>query len=54
VVQSLFYEKSVFLRSPPKVDYPETYLEAIAKAGISGIQLFHGQLVVRGPGASLQ
>ncbi|MDB5155439.1 MAG: hypothetical protein JWR50_146 [Mucilaginibacter sp.] len=57
-------------QSPPKVDFPETYmyfiggnvskegitadLEAIAKAGFSGIQLFHGQFGGAWPGVQPQ
>jgi hypothetical protein len=63
------YDKEAFL-SPPKVYYPETWfhyiggniskegittdLEAIAKVGISGIQLFHGQFGGPWPGVEPQ
>ncbi|MDD6209217.1 MAG: glycosyl hydrolase [Bacteroidales bacterium] len=63
------YDKTAFM-SPPKVHYPQTWfhyiggnvstegitadLEAIAKAGISGIQLFHGQMGTPWPGVDPQ
>ncbi len=63
------YDKAAFL-APPKVYYPETWfhliggnvsktgitadLEAIARSGISGIQLFHGQFGGAWPGVSPQ
>lgn len=63
------YDKAAFM-SPPKVYYPETWfhliggnvskkgitadLEAIARSGISGIQLFHGQFGGPWPGVSPQ
>ncbi|HVU56468.1 MAG TPA: glycosyl hydrolase [Puia sp.] len=62
-------DKTAFM-SPPKVYYPETWfhfiggnvskkgitedLEAIARAGISGIQLFHGQFGGPWPGVEPQ
>jgi hypothetical protein len=63
------YDKKAFL-SPPKVFYPETWfhfiggnvslkgitddLEAISAAGLSGIQLFHGQFGGAWPGVDPQ
>ncbi|HCC52480.1 MAG TPA: hypothetical protein DEQ30_10825 [Porphyromonadaceae bacterium] len=63
------YDKEAF-QSPPKVYYPETWfhyiggnvslkgitadLEAIARSGISGIQLFHGQFGGPWPGVEPQ
>ena len=63
------YDKTAFM-SPPKIYYPETWfhfiggnvskkgitedLEAIAKSGIEGIQLFHGQFGGPWPGVEPQ